>query len=515
MSDLNPSPEFEEKVRRAVDVPNAHPEFVNRLRNDLARRPGKTKSRLLFRPAWVMAFVLIVAVVIVSLPGMAAAIGRLLGYVPGVGLVENTGNLRILSESISMTREDVTLTISYVMVDENHVELIYDVRGISAENDGTRAPDANTNPTAFCGGVNIGDSPNKDGDALLRLPDGTLLERDYTGKYPQNVFAMKPVYEASVPADVTEMTLVLKCIPWARRGAVPEKWEMPIKLVPVPEALVLGSPVIEVEQPTKTQPAEEPVVSSPVAEVSTVPAPVLTMNLEKIVPMEAANIFYFSMDMENRDPALVSIMPVGVYVIDSRGEKIDLIGGFAWQPFEHRTGSLFEYTSASKPADGPLTLVVENAVAYYAPLHVEPRQATPEEMSFKFDAGTDPQRGQTWELNNEFEIAGYNLKVTSARAVIWDDVKVPEYVDGSQGFDYGYQFAVAADPAVKMNVEMDIMSEAPMCGFAVGAPFLPSGPSLQYTQLCRDAYPSGLVQVTIWQLAVLLEHTWQSTWAPQ
>jgi len=514
MSDLNPSPEFEEKVRRAVDVPNANPEFVNRLRNELARRPVKTTPRFMFRSAWAVAFVLVLAIVIVSVPGMAAAIGRLLGYVPGVGLVENTGNMRILSESISLTREDVRLTISYVMVDEDHIELIYDVHGIPPENDGTQATDADTNPTAFCGGVNIGDSPNKDGDALLRLPDGNLLERDYTGKYPQNVFAMKPVYEASVPPDVTEMTLILKCIPWARRGAVPENWEIPIKLVPVPEGIVLGSPVIEVEQPTETKPAEEPVIPSPIAEVSEAPAPVLKMTLEKIVPMESATIFYFSMDMENRNPALVSIMPVRVYVVDTQGQKIDLIGNFAWQPFEHRPGSLFEYRSASKPADGPLTVVVENAVAYYAPLHVDTPQATPDEMSFTFDAGTNPQRGQSWALRNEFEIAGYSFEVTSARAVIWDDVQNPNYIDGSQGYDFGYQFAVEANPSVKMAVEMDIMSESPMCWLTTGVPDIPSGSSLSYTQLCRDRYPSGFVKVTIWQLAVLLENTWHSTWTP-
>jgi hypothetical protein len=135
-------------------------------------------------------------------------------------------------------------------------------------------------------------------------------------------------------------------------------------------------------------------------------------------------------------------------------------------------------------------------------------------MSFTFDAGTNPQQGQTWDLNNEFEIAGYPLKVTSARAVIWDEVQEPSYIDGSQGYDFGYQFAVESDPSVKMSAEMDIMSESPMCGLTVGSPFIPSGSSLQYTQLCRDTYPSGLVKVTIRELAILMENTWQSTWVP-
>lgn len=64
---------------------------------------------------------------------------------------------------------------------------------------------------------------------------------------------------------------------------------------------------------------------------------------------------------------------------------------------------MLEYVSSSKPADGPLTLIVESAIAFYAPLYVEPRQATPEEISYIIDPGADPQPGQTWELDEAFD----------------------------------------------------------------------------------------------------------------
>lgn len=513
MSDLDFSPEFEEKVRRAVKVPEARLEFVNGLRNELARRPLKARQPSRFRLAWAVALVLALAAAIASTPGVTTAIGRLLGYVPDVGLVENTGNLRVLVEPVSLTREGVTLTVESAYVYADHVELAYNVTGIPAQNDGSQAEEASTDPTAFCGGVNIGDSPVKDGDARLRLPDGTLLERDYTGKYPQNVFAMRPVYQASIPADVTELTLVLECIPWARRGAVPENWEVRFHLVSVPAESVIGAPVIEVAPSNVVASPPEP-AASPFIELPALPQPVVTMSLQKIVPLDTATIFYFSLDMENKDPSLISIMPVDTYLIDSQDQKIDLIGGFTWQPFEHRVGSLFEFRSASKPADGPVTLVVKDAVAYYAPLYTEPPQATPEEMSFTFDAGANPQQGQTWDLNREFTIAGYPLRITSARAVIWDEVQEPSFIDGSQGYNFGYQFAVETDPSVKMGLWMDIMSESPMCWLTTGVPHIPSSSSLSYTQLCRERYPSGLVKVTIGELSVLLENTWQATWTP-
>jgi hypothetical protein len=252
----------------------------------------------------------------------------------------------------------------------------------------------------------------------------------------------------------------------------------------------------------------------PATSVPVPTTPNIKMNLERIVPTDSATIVYFSMDMENRDPSLVSLMPASAYMIDSKGQKIEMRGNFVWQPFEHPVGSLFEYMSASKPADGPLTVVVENAVAYYAPLYVDPPQATPDEMSFTFAVGENPQPGQTWDLSNEFTIAGYPLRVTSARAATFEDIQTPDFIDGSQGYDFGYQFAVGSDPSVKMNVWMDIMSESPMCSLTNGAPVIPTTSSVLFTQLCRDAYPKGLVKVTISELSVLLEEIWQSTWTP-
>jgi len=511
MSELQPSPDFEEKIRKAMDVPDANPEFVNKLHNELVRGPVKMKSRFLFKPAWAVAFVLALAVMLVSVPGIAAAIGRLIGYVPEVGLVENTGDLRILDQSYSMTREGVTLTINYVLVDKDHVEVIYDVQGIAAENDGSRASDYQTDPKAFCGGVVFGDTYNKEGDPILKLPNGTLLERDLTGKYPQNVFAMKPVYEAHVPADVLEMTFTLKCIPNARLGAVPENWEIPFKLKAVPADMVFGNPVIEVEQ-TAVAATVEPSVSAP---TKALPAPVVNVTLDKVVPIDSGLVFYLSFDVENKDPSLISIMPTGVYVLDANGEKIYLYGNYIWQPFEHRVGSAFEFTLQPKPA-GPVTLVVENAVAVYAPLYSDPPQATPEEMNFTFNAGDNPQYNETWPLDQEFQIAGYPIKITSVRAANYDDIKTPELeaAFGSQGFEYGYDFSVETDPSVKFQVLMDIMSETYVCAMMNGYSINPDSSSLHSVQLCRDTYPKGEIVVRLLQLSVLMENTWQVTWAP-
>ena len=503
MSDLNHSPEFEEKVRKALSVPNAKPEFVNTLRNELVRRPVKMKTSI-FKPAWAVASVLVFALLVVSAPTLAAAFGKIFGYVPGIGLVETTNGLRMLKQPVVAARDGVTLTVTNVFVYGDRIELKYEVSGIAPENDGWQAADRNTNPTAFCGGINPGSTYNSDGDARLRLPDGSILERDYTGKYPQNVFAMQPVYEAVIPDNVTELFFMLKCIPQARLGAAPENWEIYLELVDVPAGTIVGEPVIEVTQPALT----EEVPASPSTEVVT--APKVTMTLERIVPTDANTVLYMHFNMENADPSLISIMPQNAYVIDSLGRQIPLRGGFVWQPFEHKVGSAFEFVTESKPADGPLTVVVDQVIAYYMPLYTDPPRATPEELTFTFDAGENPQYGQKWDLNKVFTIAGYDFEIVSAQAVTFADIETPNLIDGSQGYEYGYQFVVEADPSLGLSVEMDIKKEN--CWLYDVKKIDPS--PLLYTQLCKDGYPTGQVPVTIREMSITIFEDIRAEWMP-
>jgi len=749
--------ELENIARRSV------PEDINLWPNISARL--ERKAQMLTPHTRPFVTILVTLLILLVLSGVAYALGKTLGYIPGIGLVENSSGIRFLAEPVLVTREGVTLTVTQVLVYADHVLLVYEVSGIAPENDSSTFSFEELNKAdqaAFCGGTTT--PPFTDNDARLRLPDGTFINRAFgTDKYPENVFAMKPAFEAAIPADVTELKLLLKCIPWARLGAVPENWEIPVKLKYVPSGTVVGEPVLDVnatsepvvtelaasttvpsspqvtftlervaqtnagpiffirmqvakpdptlvsffprnvyvidslgqniqlmdntmysEDPSTiwefvptTKPADgtltlvvadavmkyEPLndatftfnagenpqynqtwalnkdfdiadykvnvesvravtfddikdnpeiwdsnggpdypegsqgfengyqftvnidsmhemlgvqldvqsdscgmsevrplspsqviyytnlcrngypkgnvnvilrgisvlaenvglvvwshdgMTVPATATSNVPAPVVTMTLEKIVPLETRTVFYFSMDMENRDPSLISIMPVNVYVIDSLGQKLPLVGGFAWQPFEHRVGSAFEFTSQIRPAPGPLTLTVENAVAYYAPLHTEPPQATPDEMSFSFDAGANPQPNQTWILDDEFTIAGYKLKVISARVTNYEDVKsrFPDFNYYSQGYEYGYDFEVEADPSVKLQVEMDIVSDSPQCYLTNATALVPQNSSLHYVQLCRDTYPKGDVKVTIWELSVLMENAWQVVWNP-
>jgi hypothetical protein len=495
MSDLNPSPDFEEKVRKAMQTPNAKPEFANRLRNELVRRPVKMKTNY-FRPVWAVAFMLALAVLVVSVPSLAAALGRVFGYVPEVGLVETTNGLRMLAEPVSSTRDGITITITNVLVYDDHIELMYEVDGVQ--------PNYNNTPD-MCGTIRPDNNFWSDSDADLRLPDGTTIRRDYAGEYQfANRYSMQPVYAIHLPADVHELTFVLKCIPFTKLGNVPENWEILFKLVTVPAGEVVGYPVIEVTQPVTAE--EVPIFPS--AEVA--PAPKVTMTLERIIPTDANTVIYFHLNMENADPSLISIMPQNAYVIDSLGQQISLRGGFIWQPFEYKVGSAFEFVTESKPSAGPLTVVVDRVIAYYMPLYTDPPHAKVEDMQFTFDVGENPQYGQTWDLNKIFTIAGYEFEIATARTVTFSDIATPNYIDGSQGYDYGYQFVVEADPSFGLSIEMDIRADG--CWLTDVKKIEPS--PLLYTQLCRDGYPKGILLVTIREVSVVMDDDLQVEWIP-
>jgi hypothetical protein len=140
----------------------------------------------------------------------------------------------MLAEPSSVTRDGITVTVTQVMVYEDHVELTYKVDGIAESYD---------TGSDMCGSKHPNNDFWSDGDAELRLPDGTIVRRDYAGKYQSaNTFAMKPVYAVAVPAEVTDLTMVLKCIPFTRRGEAPENWEVPFKLIAVPAGTVVGKP---------------------------------------------------------------------------------------------------------------------------------------------------------------------------------------------------------------------------------------------------------------------------------
>jgi hypothetical protein len=104
----------------------------------------------------------------------------------------------------------------------------------------------------------------------------------------------------------------------------------------------------------------------------------------------------------------------------------------------------------------------------------------------------------------------------SARVTNHDDATsmFPDFNFISQGYEYGDDLAVEADFSVKLNAELDIMSESPQCYLTNTTSLVPQNSSFHYIELCRDTYLKGDVRVTIRELSVLTENAWQVVWKP-
>ena len=156
MSEIKLPPEFESNLRRAMDVPAPGAVFVARLRSQLEQEVQNMKSkngvqslptlrrsqetsdsapfRKRFSPrlAWGLAaglLILIIALLATS-PTVVAAMKRLFGYVPGVGLVEQGSSLRIIAEPVILERDGITLTVTQAIASPEKTVIAYQVKNI-------------------------------------------------------------------------------------------------------------------------------------------------------------------------------------------------------------------------------------------------------------------------------------------------------------------------------------------------------------------------------------------------
>ncbi len=482
--------EFEETVRQAFDVPGADAAFVNRLRADLLSRTAQPRPQWGLRLAWAIALALVIIVLLISAPRIVSAVRQLFGYVPDIGLVDSSAGLRMLAQPASVTQGGVTLTVTQAMVYPDHVQIVFETSGIAPQDDIYQGADNQGNPTAFCGGVNIGEAPNQEGDPTLRLSDGTVIARVFgSDEYPDNIFYAKPAFKTRVPADVTEMTLVFKCIYGSRLGAVPENWEVPLKLVAAPAGSVVGTPVMEVE----TEPAAAaPTKNSQAAE------PEINVRLEKVVAQADGYSFFFSLTAQPADENLIALYPASASLIDATGQKIALIYKRPWHPGE--PVDLWELQTTAKPGYGPYTLIIDKIFAYY----------NTNNAVFDFDPGLNPQMGQSWPLDQTFAFGGQAVKVTSA-TIEKKDFTTWGLASDIPGITFTFQ-AVDGKTPIRLGI-LDNNAEHSQAGQVIPSGDGEPAPTYRAGLYYEKGMPAGKIPVSIYEASRLISGDWEFQWA--
>lgn len=388
MSDTTPTPQFEEEIRAAVAVPLAHEEFVKRLHSRLMQQAAsqrKVNRPIFLRPAWVVASVMVVLVIGILLIGpqrVMAAMRSLMGYLPGVGIVDQSAPIRVLVEPVSLTRDAVTVRVSQATLTGDQTQIAYQVFGV---------PRSAYPESEAVSGCII--------DAFLRLPDGTQVE--ITENMPP------------VPVSVNEATFVLPCIWNTLPGKAPENWEIGVRFAPAPPDLTV-MPVMDVMPVTQTptdSPDETPGQEIEATRTTTAVPSTAIVSVEQVIDTEDGYILIGSIRPQIPDGSWMQVTGPAT-ILDAAGKRVSYSipmdvrpendanlgqGGFSWALHVQGAGVTF-----------PITISYSGVIIS----QVGPQASA----QLTFDAGPNPQPEQVWTLNQDVQLAGNTVRLVSVTA---------------------------------------------------------------------------------------------------
>ncbi|HEU0292340.1 MAG TPA: hypothetical protein VFR47_06370, partial [Anaerolineales bacterium] len=416
---------------------------------------------------------LVLAIVLVSVPGVRAAIQRWIGYVPGMGLV-GEGQIRVLAEPVSVTREGITLTVEEMWVASDRTLIQYSVEGWPWRKLAT-------------------DSPSNGclEPAVLRLP-----ERALTITQPQSTFGwatgyeLKSVYPA-IPSTVHEVTFAMPCLILALPGEAPENWELSLGLIPAPPGTLF--PVIEISTPVEIEPtATIPPQTETKAHLAT---DEISLVLDRAVQLDDGYLLYGTIHFETTGLGWIDIPdPAMLHLRDARGQEVsyelDLEATSTMQAAASPGQSAFAIKTEPVQVAGPLTLVLDSISTSLVV-----------DASFTFDPGPEPKPGQVWALNQDIDVGyGHSLRVSKVT------------YDLTDGIQASLSFDMESETGVTYATLFDKAHPLTGAGGGGGGILLP-GPftsALYYL----EPLPTGPLTISITSISVNLPGHWEASWTP-
>ena len=200
---------FSEAARAYRNKINPNEAFVLQLERELKQSHNRVTSKhrpFIFKPAWAAAMILLL-IAATALAGFGpekvfAQIQKLLGYIPGVGLVERTQLIRILKEPVSLTRDEMTVMVSDAVLTAEKTVVDYHIFNIKSQ------AEQNDPAESLCQQA-----------PYLLLPDGRQL--DFSGGQ-----------FGPIPPEFDTASFVLPCL---AKGEAPGDWAIALTFVPAPD----------------------------------------------------------------------------------------------------------------------------------------------------------------------------------------------------------------------------------------------------------------------------------------
>jgi hypothetical protein len=426
MNERLPSQKYEVTIRAAMTMPDPRPQFLAELGEELdakARQMAKQQARpqtrfeMFRRRSWQIGFALlllaILAILAIGPQRVLAQVQHWLGYVPGIGFVEME-QTRVLVAPVDVQQEGVTLRIEQAVAEPGRTLVVISSEGLPPESPDLPSSRLDTLPKP-----------------VLRIPDGSVLE---VVRQDLNYGGGKMEFPA-LPEGIYELTFEIDRLPLLPAGASPEGWQAHLVLRPA-----TGELPEELFPQPYTPPRAEVMVNGVTARILQVAQSseetALRVQFKWQNPdWELDNAGYTYELKDDQGNTYQSYNPYG-QVASARVQEVETSPS-PTAPTESAVPSSQE--TIRFPA---LPLSAQRAVLKLPSLEF----SVPITTSFTFDPGSNPQLGQTWELDQQFRVAGVPLHLTGAR-VIQDDHRLPDE-RGLYGFEFTFRSPTDLDRTV-------------------------------------------------------------------
>jgi len=341
------------------------PENINlwlRIESRLTKRNSLMQT-LRARPVGV---IVIVVLALSFLTGVVYAIGKSLGYIPGIGVVEQSVPLRILAEPVTVKQLGISVTVSKVVADSTRTFISYRVDGIPfVENEIPAC--INVPELHLPDGSNLENKSGSGGNAVMRNGDFMYYEAD-------------EVY-SPIPSGSNNVIFVLSCV--LPGGSVPENFELPITLIPAPAGY--ATPVVEIE------------VTADVDENKT------GLHLQKVLELADSYILIgkFTDGGDLPGPLYMSTSSDSEYlphIEDANGNPVSFKVREDARPDPDWDVAYYWAYEIPKPVATPLKITVDR-------VNIREHNTA----QFQFDAGDHPQVNQEWRFNQPVKVGTYTF----------------------------------------------------------------------------------------------------------
>ena len=479
----HPSPEFEKELRETFNAPEANPAFVRDLRATLLERSTmKTQTRSFRRMAWAFALAILILGLMIASPRVVDALKRIFGYVPGLGYVEQETTLRLLSAPVAIEKDGLKITVEKGVTDSQRTVLLEYIEGYKSD----------PYLSEYC------DMP-----ARLVLPDGRVLsETRYEASMeggkgsPSGAYFARYVFEAMPPGQL-EATLEIPCVmydPNVRDFKFLLHFEFADLTRDVIPVIVLPTESVPAESGTvQTQPTTAPPTSSE----STLEG--FSIVLESETPL--ADGYILSGSYQWTDPRfdVNSVQINDPKFTDANGSDVTIETVEPPTSIDPSVRKLpFAYQIHGRDYAWPLTITVNSITVNL-----------PDQGTFQFDAGANPQVGQTWDVNIDVPVAGHIIHVQTIQLTA-----------GRTPTELGFTFTLTSDPEV---MGVSVSDAAPIIigngagggsgGGGGGGNAEATGPII-YGWALEGYSPGGVKTFVISNLATMVHGTWQVPWQP-